>query len=116
MKFNQAATYPDVRILEYSGLDTSTPFDVGMAGTGNGTAASSGAANTTSASELIFGAGSSTGTAYTAPGSGFTMRIVNNFGNMAEDKVVSSTGSYAATATNSGGNWIMQMATFKAAL
>ena len=43
------------------------------------------------------------------------MRIVNNFGNMVEDEVVSSTGSYAATATNSGGSWITQMATFKAA-
>ena len=26
--FNQAASYPDVRILEYSGLDTTSPLDV----------------------------------------------------------------------------------------
>ncbi len=34
--FNQAATFVDVRVLEYSGLDTASPLDVtaGAAGTG----------------------------------------------------------------------------------
>ena len=32
--FNQAAAYPDVRILEYSGLDTSSPLDVTAAAAG----------------------------------------------------------------------------------
>ncbi len=114
VKFNQAAAYPDVRILEYSGLDPSSPLDVSAAATGNGTNASSGSATTNSANELIFGAGSTTGVAFTAPGSGFTTRVVNIYGNIAEDATVSSTGSYAATATNSGGFWVMQMATFKA--
>ncbi|MGH9545170.1 MAG: hypothetical protein ACRD23_08130, partial [Terriglobales bacterium] len=74
----------------------------------------SGSATTTSANELIVGAGSTTGMAYTGAGSGFTSRIINNFGNLVEDKVVSSTGSNSATATNSSGNWTMLMATFKA--
>jgi hypothetical protein len=113
VKFNQAAAYPDVRILEYKGLDPTSPLDVTAAGASNGTSASSGFASTTSANELIFGTGSTTGTAYTAPGSGFTTRVLNNYGNLAEDKTVSSTGSNAATATNSGGYWVMQMATFK---
>ena len=112
--FNQAAAYPDVRILEYSGLDTSAPLDVTAAAVGSGTSANSGSATTTSANELIFGAGSTTGTAYTGGGSGFTARIINNFGNLAEDKTVASTGSNSATAPNSSGNWVMQMATFKA--
>jgi hypothetical protein len=38
---------------------------------------------------------------------------VNTYGNLAEDKLVSSIGSYAATAVNSGNAWVMQMATFK---
>jgi hypothetical protein len=113
VKFNQAAAYPDARILEYSGLNTTSPLDVTASATGNGTSASSGAATTTSANELIFGAGTTTGTAFTAPGSGFTTRIVNIYGNLGEDKTVSSAGSNAATATNSGGYWVMQMATFK---
>jgi hypothetical protein len=113
VKFNQAAAYPDVRIAEYSGLDPTSPLDVTAAGTGNGTSASSGSATTTSANELIFGSGTTTGTTFTAAGSGFTTRVVNIYGNMAEDKTVSSTGSNAATATNSGGYWVLQMATFK---
>jgi hypothetical protein len=113
VKFNQSAAYPDVRILEYSGLNPTSPLDVTAAGTGNGTSASSGSATTTSANELIFGAGTTAGTAFTAPGSGFTTRIVNIYGSLAEDKTVSSAGSNAATATNSGGAWVMQMATFK---
>jgi hypothetical protein len=111
--FNQAAAYPDIRILEYKGLNPTSPLDVTAAGAGNGTSASSGSATTTSANELIFGSGTTTGTAFTAPGSGFTTRVLNIYGNMAEDKTVSSTGSNAATATNSGGYWVMQMATFK---
>jgi hypothetical protein len=114
VKFNQLAAYPDVRILEYSGLDPTSPLDVKAAAAGNGTSASSGSVTTTSAKELIFGAGSTTGTAFTAPGPGFTTRVINIYGNLAEDEIVSSAGSYAATATNSGGYWIMQMATFKA--
>jgi len=113
VKFNQAAAYPDVRILEYSGLDPTSPLDVTAPGTGNGSSASSGSATTTSTSELIFGAGNSA-SHYTAAGSGFTKRVINIYGSIAEDKVVSSTGSNAALATNSAGFWVLQMATFKA--
>jgi len=57
VSFNQAAAFVDVRILEYSGLDTSSPLDVTAGAAGSGTSMSSGAATTTSAKELIFGAG-----------------------------------------------------------
>jgi hypothetical protein len=113
VKFNQAAAYPDVRILEYSGLDPTSPLNVTAAAAGNGTSASSGSASTTSANVLIFGAGN-TAHHYTIAGSGFTTRVINIYGSIAEDNFVSSTGSYAATATNSAGLWVMQMATFKA--
>ena len=113
VKFNQAAAYPDVRILEYSGLDPTNPLDVTAGASGNGTSASSGSATTTSANELIFGAGNSQHH-YTAAGSGFASRIINTYGSIAEDKIVSSSGSNAATATNSAGFWVMQTATFKA--
>jgi RHS repeat-associated protein len=113
--FNQSASYPDVRVLEYSGLLTTSPLDVVATGTGNSTSSSSGSATTSSATELIFGAN----TVYTgtnAAGSGFTSRIITHDGDIAEDKNVSSTGSYSASATlSSAGNWVMQMATFKAA-
>jgi len=113
VKFSQAAAYPDVRILEYSGFDPANPLDVTAAQASSGTTASSGFATTNSADELIFGAGS-TANHFTGAGSGFTSRIINIYGNIAEDEVVSSSGSYSATAANSTGLWVMQMATFKA--
>ncbi len=112
--FNKAAAYPDVRILEYSGLDPSAPLDKAVGAAGTGTAANSGSVSTTAASELIFGAGTS-GSKFTAAGSGFTSRMINLYGNIAEDKTVNATGSYSATATEASGVWVMQVATFKAA-
>ncbi len=109
--FNQAATYPDIRILEYSGVSS---LDVVAGLTGNSAMASSGPATTTFANELIFGAN----TVYTGDkgaGSGFTSRIITSpDGDIAEDMLVNATGTYTATAPLvSSGNWVMQMATFK---
>jgi hypothetical protein len=112
--FNQAASYPDVRILEYSGIDTSSPLDVTVAGTGTGTTANSGFATTTSPTELFFATGT-TGSAFSAAGTGFANRGIDAYGNIAEDKTVTTSGAYNAIATTSSSNWIMQMAAFKAA-
>jgi chitodextrinase len=114
VSFNGAAAYPDIRILEYSGLDTNSPLDVTAAATGSGTLASSGAATTTFANELIFGA-DLTGTHATGAGAGFTSRVITvPDGDIAEDSIVTATGNYTATAPNSGAPpWIMQMATFR---
>jgi hypothetical protein len=112
VKFNKAASYPDVRILEYSGANTSSPLDGKAAAAGSGTTANSGAVTTTSANELIFGAGT-TGTQFSAAGSGFVNRMINVYGNIAEDKTVTSTGSYNATATTGSSVWVMQVVTFK---
>ena len=110
--FSQAASWPNVNVLEYSGLSTTSPLDVFATASGSGTAANSGAATTTSANELIFGTGSTTNAA-TAAGSGFSNRIINSFGDISEDKIVSSTGSYNATATMTSGSWVMQMVAFR---
>jgi hypothetical protein len=112
--FNQAASYPDVRILEYRGVDTNSPLDVTAANVGTGTAANSGFASTTSPTELIFASGT-TGNVFSSAGTGFINRGINAYGNIAEDKTVTATGTYNATATTSSSNWIMQMATFRAA-
>jgi hypothetical protein len=112
--FSAAAAFADVRILEYSGLDTVNPLDKTAGAVGSGTTASSGAATTTSANELIFGAGM-TVARFTAAGTGFVSRIITNpDADIAEDQAVTATGSYSATAPNSSSNWVMQMATFKA--
>ena len=115
VKFNQAAAYADVRVLEYKGLDTSTPLDQTAGASGTSNAVSSGAVTTTSANELIFGAGMTAGR-YTAAGTGFTSRIITSpDGDIAEDKVVSSAGSNTAAAPMSTSTkWVMQIATFRA--
>ncbi len=114
--FSKAAAAVDVRILEYSGLDTVSPLDVTAAAAGSGTTANSGAATTRSANELIVGAGMTAG-AFSNAGTGFTLRTITSpDADIAEDRTVSATGSYNATApTSSSTAWVMQMATFRAA-
>jgi hypothetical protein len=110
--FNQKAGWPNVNVREYSGLDTDNPLDVAATASGNGTTANSGSATTTSTNELIVGAGNPT-SVFKAAGSGFSSRIINSFGGISEDEIVTSTGSYRATATMTSGAWVMQMATFR---
>src|SRR5262249_42607968 len=47
-------------------------------------------------------------------GSGFTTRSTAS-GNLIEDRTVTATGSYAATARQNGTRWVMQMTAFRAA-
>ncbi len=109
--FSQAASYPDVRILEYKGVTT---LDVTAGASGSSASANSGAATTTVASELIFGA-DTVATSTKAAGSGFTSRIITSpDGDIAEDKVVTTAGSNSAAATlTASGPWVMQMVSFK---
>lgn len=49
-------------------------------------------------------------------GTGYTTRTITSpDGDIAEDRVVTSAGSYSATAPLTGGSWVMQMVAFKAA-
>src|SRR6266852_8182172 len=110
---NQSAQYPDVRILEYQGVSA---VDVTAGASGNSRTANSGAATTTTANELIFGA-ATVATTVKGAGSGFTSRIITSDGDNAEDRVVTTKGSYSATAPlNPSGAWVMQMVAFKASL
>jgi hypothetical protein len=110
--FNQAAQYVDIRVLEYSGLSTTSPLDKVAGATGAAATANSGSASTTAANELIVGAGITSG-GFSAAGTGFTVRIITSpDADIAEDQIVSVQGTYNATAPATG-NWVMQMATFK---
>ncbi len=115
--FNAAAAAADVRILEYSGIATSSPLDASVGAiNSSGTIVSSGAATTTNANDLIIGADLTTGDT-TAPGPGFTARMITvPDADIVEDMNVSSAGSYSATAVlSSAAPTIMQMVAFKAA-
>ena len=109
--FDQAVPFPDVRVLEYTGVSA---LDASAAGSGVGPTTSCGPAITSADNELIFAA-NTVATGNSGPGADFTQRIITiPNGNLAEDRIVSAIGSYAATATLTGsGDWVMQMATFK---
>jgi hypothetical protein len=112
VRFDKAVTYADVRILEYGGLDQSSPFDVGRSAAGSAATADSGAVTTSFARELVVGAGTTAG-CFTGAGSGFTTRIITSPDcDIVEDRIVTTTGSYSATAP-ANYTWVMQVATFK---
>jgi len=125
--FAAPAYYPEIRAAEYSGLDTVNPLDVSVANQGNacldscpgGQASTSGPVTTTNANDLLVGANTVdyvVGESTTGPGAGFTSRIMPSTGDILEDKVVSATGSYSATAAlYQTGEYIMQMVAFRAA-
>jgi chitodextrinase len=108
--FSAAAAFPDIRVLEYKGADPVSPIDVTAAATGNSTSSNSGSATTTNPTDLIFGA-NLVQTATTGAGASFTSRIITSpDADIAEDRMVTATGSYSAIApVNPAGQWIMQM-------
>ena len=112
--FDAAAPYPDLRVAEYTGISPVNALDVSASATGSGTTSNSGSATTTNANDLLVGASYVT-TGSTGAGTGYTARVITTEnGSLLEDRVVTSTGSYNATAPMSSGTYIMQMAAFKA--
>jgi glucose/arabinose dehydrogenase/PKD repeat protein len=112
--FSNPVPYADVRITEYSGLDASSPLDKTASAAGTSTSASSGNVTTGYATELIFGAGMTTG-GFTGSPTGFTTRLITiPDADIVNDRIVSTVGANAALANVSGG-WVMQVATFRAA-
>jgi PKD repeat protein len=105
-------SFGTIYIHEYAGIDKASPLDVSTSAIGTSRAMSSGSVTTTNASDLLFGAGASRN-AVTKAGSGWTTRSTAS-GNRTEDRNVTTTGSYAATATQNSNAWVMQLVAFKA--
>src|ERR1700675_1300709 len=100
-------------VHEYAGISPVNPVDVFTSASGASATLNSGAAVTTSPNDLIFGAGVSDNSV-TAAGSGFTSRELA-YGNITEDHIATTIGSYSATATHNGRLWGMQVVAFRAA-
>ena len=113
--FSAPARYPDLRIAEYRGIDPANPVDVTSVGMGSGTLSDSNAVQTTNALNLLVGA-NKVRSVTTGPGTGFASRVITSpNGQILEDRVVTSVGSYRATAPVSPGDaWIMQLVAFRA--
>ena len=112
--FDGAANYVDVRVAEYRGLDPVNPLDGAIGTSGSALMSDSGALTTTSANGLLVGANTVTRST-TGPGTSYTSRVLTSLGDILEDRVVTATGSYHATAPVSTGSWVMQLAAFRAA-
>jgi hypothetical protein len=114
--FSGGATFPDVRIAEYGGLNLATPLDVAVGASGSSALGSSGAMTTTNAADLLVGANYTLGVT-SGPGAGYTARVITNpDGDILEDQVVAAIGSYSATAPFTGSTgWIMQLVAFRGA-
>jgi hypothetical protein len=110
--FSPSAAFPDIRILEYKNLNQTAPFDVGSTSSGTAATANSGNASTTGAPEVLVGAGMTQGF-FTGAGTSYTTRMITSpDADIAEDRVVTTSGSYNATAPVNGA-WLMQMAAFR---
>ena len=115
--FSQTAQYPDIRILEYSGIDQVNPVDVVAGQTqSSGATSDSGVVATTNPTDLLVGA-NIVQTFTAAAGATFAERVHSEpDGQIAEDRVVTATGLYSASAVlDSPGAWVMQMVAFRAA-
>lgn len=110
--FDRPAVFVDVRASEYAGLRTTAPFDAGVSATGVGALATVGPVGTAGPSELLFAAGM-TGTSFGAAGTGFTSRVITSpDGDIVEDALAGSPGTYTASAPLGPGTWLLQLAAF----
>ena len=112
VKWATQADSPDVRVVEYAGLDPVAPFDVGVGSLGTSSAASSGPVTTRFPNELLFAAATTQGD-FTTGGPSYNVRILSVMTNLAQDRIVQEVGSYSADAPlNPAAEWVMQLATF----
>ena len=112
--FTATPTLPDVRVAEYAGIDPLQPVDATAAAQGAGLTSDSGAVTTTFATDLLVGANLLAGAATTAPGPGYTTRLLSAPGNLLEEQGVTTAGSYDAAATAAASSaWIMQLVAFR---
>jgi hypothetical protein len=114
VNFNTAAAFPDIRILEYSGIQPVSPLDVGAGAQGTSNVCSTPGIATTNSYDLLV-AGNMITTQSNGAGVNFTKRLLTTpDGDVAEDRTVTSTGVYSATIDVGFGGWIAQVAAFKA--
>ena len=110
--FDTATDPPDIRALEYSGLDPVSPFEAANGGAGVGLTATSGAVTTTHAPVLLV-AGGTTESEVTVAGSMFTLRIITADSNLAAARIVTAPGMFSTDAPISASKgWILQLAAF----
>jgi len=111
--FSGPAPFADIRAMEYSGVG-SDPLDRSTSATGNSRRAQTNPLVTSGGNDVLVAAGM-TGDAFTSGGNGYTTRVITQpDGDIVEDRVVTSSGTYSASARGDG-HWILQLVAFRAA-
>ena len=112
--YSKSVTYPEVKITEYSGISTTSPFDGMASGTGTGTAIITKSLTTTNANDLLLATDVVYGTS-TAGDPNYTSRDTVG-GDLEQDRIVSAVGTYTASDTQTPSSWwLIQLVAFKAA-
>jgi hypothetical protein len=113
VQFSGPVFSPDVRVAEYRGVAVAQPFDaMTSAAADAGTANSGPPPLVASSGELLLAAGITTGF-FSGPGQNWAQRLLTiPDGDLLEEQVAPSAGSYTATAPVSG-PWLMQLASFR---
>jgi hypothetical protein len=113
--FSAAAAAPDIRILEYSGIDPTNPIDVAASGTGNSTSSAVGVVTAANTLDLVVAA-NMVATLTTGADAPFTARILTSpDSDIVQDRVQTAPGYCSAgSALSSPGAWVMQLAAFRA--
>jgi IPT/TIG domain len=113
--FSVAAVSPDVRILEYSGLDPVSPLDDTNGQSGTGTLLDSGTVFTGVTGDLVVGASMVAGTVVSVSPT-YTTVTTTPGGISVEHLVGPAAGRLGATAVqDSNANWVMQAVAFREA-
>jgi IPT/TIG domain len=113
--FSVPAVSPDVRLLEYSGINTVTPLDTVGGDSGTGTTLDSGPITTSTAGDLVI-AGSTVGGIVSAAGPIFTTVTSTPNGLSVEHLVGPAAETLNATATQDlSMNWVTQAVAFRQA-
>jgi RHS repeat-associated protein len=114
VNFNADATWPNVQILEYAGIDPNSPLDVTGSGTGNGTTASTGNVTTVNSDDLLVVGDYAEGNE--ADGCSFNVEVFSAPApNAAGDQEVTTAGNYASWINVTPGWWVISMAAFRVA-
>ena len=114
MSFTGPAIYPDIRLAEYSGLDPNNPLDVVASATGN-----SATSATRSGDDHLRERSARRRQPRAEPDdhrrarASRTRVITSPDGDILEDRIVTATGSYSASAPIAAAPWIMQLAAFR---
>ena len=104
--FDGVAGRADVRVAEYSGLDSDNPLDLATSASGDSSAVTGTAVIPTHLPDLLV-ASAFTQNGNMGSGPGYAQRLIDSAGEIIEDQVVSAAGSYRATAPQRAAGWFL---------